>query len=358
MIRVALLLLAVGLIVGLGFVIDAESRIAVDRSGGPPQPCLISAPGRIEGATQEIGLRFLLTGRIDKIPAKEGQSVAAGDVLMQLEDSQYRHELALASAELRLAEAELQRLINGAREQERREAKALCEAKQAELEQARLAWDRARELLRLHAESQEEADNRRTRFATLTAELEAAKSHLELIEAPARPDEVLIAQAKVEAAKARRDLATTQLDRTSLRAPSAGKILMINAEPGELTGPEAAEPVLVMVDTSKPQVRAFIEELDAPRVRCGMRAKITVDGLPGQEFEGRVARVSPQMTRKRLFSDDPAERYDTKAREVWIALAPCESDALVVGLRVDVMIDPQAGSGAEQETATVANHRP
>ena len=84
--------------------------------------------------------------------------------------------------------------------------------------------------------------------------------------------------------------------------------------------------------------RAFVEELDAPRVELGMPARITADGLAG-ELRGRVIRLSPRMSRKRLWSDDPAERYDTKTREVWIELDEAE-EGLVVGLRVDATLEP------------------
>jgi hypothetical protein len=87
-------------------------------------------------------------------------------------------------------------------------------------------------------------------------------------------------------------------------------------------------------------VRAFVEELDAPRVALGMKAVVVADGLPDQQLLGQISKLSPRMTAKQIWSDDPAERYDTKAREVWIDLKT--SSPLVVGLRVDVRIDAGA----------------
>ena len=321
----------------LGFVIDAQSRIPVERPAEPTGPQPIFAPGRIEGATPEIELRFRLAGRVDAILVAEGQPVQKGDVLARLDPAEHQHEVALAQAELDLAEAQLERLLNGPRPQERAEARALHQAKQAELERAQLTWERIRELRDSRAVSQQDADNQRTLVSSLTAELEAAKSRVELLEAPARPDEVVMAEARIAAAQARLELARVQFDRTMLRAPSAGQILEIDAEPGELTGPDSPEPVIVLVDTTKCQVRAFVEELDAPRVQVGMPATITADGLP-DPLHGRVTRLSPRMTPKSLWSDDPAERYDTKTREVWIELENAQN--LVVGLRVDVEVEP------------------
>ena len=64
------------------------------------------------------------------------------------------------------------------------------------------------------------------------------------------------------------------------------------------------------------------------------------------------------MTGKKIWSDDPAERFDTKVREVWIELEP-EIGELVVGLRVDVLIDVNAetsSSGKLRVTSSTAFH--
>ena len=105
-----------------------------------------------------------------------------------------------------------------------------------------------------------------------------------------------------------------------------------------MAGPESPQPSIIIADTSRFFVRAFVEELDAPRVQLGMMATVAADGLPGKEFHGRVTRLSPRMDHKQLWSNHPTERFDAKMREVWIELDDAES--LVIGLRVDVTIDP------------------
>ena len=337
MIRFVALIAGVGLVGVLGFVIDAQSRVPVVRQEIPPGQHAIFANGRVEGATQEIDLRPQLAGRVDEILVQEGQIVRQGDALLRLDDQQYRQEVALATAEVGLADARLQRLVNGARPQEIAEAAALHGAKLASLELAELSWQRTSKLRRANAVTQEEADRDRIAVATLQGEVAAAKARLDLLQAPARADEVRMEQARVQAAKARLELARVQLERTRLKAPCGAQVLKIDAEVGELTGPDSAEPVAILADTSTIRVRAFVEEMDAPRVQVGMPATVVTDGLPGVEFKGRVYRVSPRMSRKELWSDHPAERYDTKTRELWIELE--QAQGLVVGLRVDVVID-------------------
>jgi len=334
---------AAALVAVLGFVIDAQSRTPVVHPRLDPATLSIYAPGRVEGASPETELRPQLAGRVVRVLVADGDLVEEGQLLVELDESQYRCAVALAAAEVELAEAQLERLLNGAHHEERSEAAALFRAKQAELERARLAWKRLDELRQAQAISQQEADNQRTLVEALQGEVAAAKARLDHLEAAARPDDVRIAQARIAAARARWELAKVDLARCELRAPMRGEILDVGVEAGELSGPAAEEPAVVMADTiSGPlRVRAFVEELDAPRVKIGMTAAVTADGLPGRQFRGRVVRLSPRMGRKQIWSDRPTERFDTKTREVWIELD--SGEGLVVGLPVDVVIEPKAG---------------
>ena len=329
-------------IVGLGVAIDAQSRAPTDRPRPDAGSRLICASGRIEGATPEIKLRPQLAGRVVKISVKEGQFVQAGEVLLELDDAEYVQQIAMAGAELHLAEAQLERLVHGAHPKQRAEAAALYRAKLAELDRARLTWQRIDALRGTQAVAEQEADNHRTLVAGLAAEAEAAEAHLQWLDSPARADEVQIETARVEAAKARWNLAKVQLERTKLRAPLAGQVLKADIEIGELAGPASPEPAFIVADTTRCRVRAFVEEMDARDVRVGMAARVTADGQHGRELRGRIVRLSPRMDDKGLWNDHPAERLDTKTREVWIEL---DDPLSVVGLRVEVVIDPSSLPG-------------
>jgi multidrug resistance efflux pump len=324
-------------IVGLSVAVDFQSRPTEERHRADGAARLICASGRFEGATPEIKLRPQLAGRIAKIAVKEGQFVKSGDVLLELDDSELVQEVAVAEAELHLAEAQLERLVHGAHAKQRAEAAALYQAKLAELERANLTWKRIEDLLRTATVTQQEADNQRTLVATLTAEAEAAHAHLQLLDSPAREDEVKIETARVQQAKSQWKLANVQLDRARVRSPIDGQILKIGTESGELAGPTSPEPAIIIADTSRGFVRAFVEEMDAREVHAGMKATITAEGQHGKELRGRVVRLSPRMEDKSFRTDRPAERLDAKTREVWIEL---DEQPSVVGLRVDVVIDP------------------
>jgi HlyD family secretion protein len=143
------------------------------------------------------------------------------------------------------------------------------------------------------------------------------------------------AEARISAAAAEVDLAKIGLSKTELRAPCRGQVLAVHGEPGELTAPDSKLPVVILSDTSTIRVRAYVEELDAPRVKLNALAHVTADGLPGVSYTGHVVSLSPCMEKKSWTDDRPNEIYDTKTREVVVELQ--NSPDLIVGLRVDVV---------------------
>jgi multidrug resistance efflux pump len=312
----------------------------------------IFAPGVVEGAGRQIDLRLEVAGRVAQVAVKEGDFVDEGALLVQLDDATQRHQLAILKAELAGAEAQLQRLENGAHPQEREEAKALLAAREARLKHAELERDRAQRLVEHSAGAAQELARWQAEVNALQAEVLAAKAHLELLLAPPRDDELAAAKARVDAARARVELAETELRRTRLLAPVAGEVLAVHCEVGERIDLTDPQPVVVLADTRRRRVRAFVEELDAVRVRLKMPAKVTADGLPGKVFHGQVVEIMPRMTFKQVWSDRPGERYDAKTREVVVELAEpgvptslalqnaSEEGDLVYGLLVEVELLP------------------
>ncbi|MHB0956071.1 MAG: HlyD family secretion protein [Pirellulaceae bacterium] len=338
MIKYLITIATVGSIIFLGMSINSSSRTEAVHSDMSDEPTAIYASGRVEGATKEINLRPQLPGRVAEILVHESSPVTADQPLMRIDDREYRHAVSLARAELQSAEAKLQRLVNGARVHERREAEALWKGKSAELERARLQWKRVRNLRAGNAVTEQEADDQRLEVTALEAAVEAARARYELLESPARPDEVQMAEAAIAAAQAKLEVAQLQLSRAQLLTPVAGQIVLINAKVGELVGPDMTEPAMVVADTHRCRIRAFVEEYDAPRVHLGMTATISTDGIAGKNFRGTVSQLSPRMDRKHHWTDAANEQFDTKTREIWIDLE--QANPMVLGLRVDVVIHP------------------
>ena len=312
----------------------------------------ILAIGRIEGATPEIEIRPRVSGRIVKVLVRPGQFVEPGQVLLHLDDRLFRQDATIAAAQLDGAEAQLQRLHDGPRGERRAELAALCRAKEAELEVAHVHLGRIQKLGQAGAVSQETVDRPEARVVVLTAETHAARARLELSQAAPRPAEIRIAEARIQVARARLEMARVQLRRTRPVAPRHGQILDVEAMVGELTGPNAKQPAVILADTTETQVRAFVDEKDAVRVSAGMKARIVADGAAGHEFRGRVTRVRPRMEPKRFSSDNPAERFDVDTREIWITLETTEPP--LVGLRVRVILDTDLPADTDTESAGLA----
>lgn len=118
-------------------------------------------------------------------------------------------------------------------------------------------------------------------------------------EAKARQAACRAAQANAAVSAARIDAARAGIERTLLRAPFAGVVAELTGELGEFVTPSPpgipTPPAIDLVDDSCLYVTAPIDEVDAPRIRTGMPARITLDAFPGKHFQGRVRRVAPYV---------------------------------------------------------------
>jgi multidrug resistance efflux pump len=299
-------------------------------------PGWVAANGVVEGARPETALRPEVVGTVAAIKFRENEAVAAGAVMAELHNATQKHHVALARAEVHIARAELKRLRNGERREKRSSLAAAERAQEVVYRQAAAEYKRARRLGGSRSISQEELDNSYFKMLRAEAELKRLRAEHALVEAAARSDEVEAAEARVAAAEARLRLAEAELAKTCLRAPYAGRVLQVYAEPGELAGPTSAQPILLLADLSRRRVRAFVEELDAPRVRVGQQATVTVDSLPGKQFTGTVRLVLPRMGKRSLQTDAPGEYKDLYFREVLIDLKA--GDELPINMRVQTRI--------------------
>jgi multidrug resistance efflux pump len=299
----------------------------------------VTANGVVEGARPEVALRPEITGTIASITYRENREVAAGEVLVELANEPQKQQVDLAEADAAVAKAELDRLRNGEHPHKRAAARALEDSKRAWYLQAKKEWERAKRLLERKAISQEQYDTAYFRMLQAKADMEKAAAERAFAEAPARADEEAAAVGRLKAARAKLRLARAELAKTRLRAPYRGRVLRVYAEPGEQASPASAQPVMLFADLSKRCVRAFVEELDAARIRAGRKAVITCDGLPGKEFQGTVRDVLPRMGKRTLQTDAPEEYKDVYFREVVIEVAGGEE--LLLNLQVRVRIQVQ-----------------
>ena len=198
-------------------------------------------------------------GRVIELPYAKGERVAAGALLLRLDDSVQRAQVRLAEEDGRVA---------GARADE-----ACLAAELAERE-----YRRGSALEADGITSAQLIDTLATERDRTTAACRAARAALD--------------QSKAQLALARAQLALTEV-----RAPFAGLLAERSVELGEWITPAPVgipiAPVLDLLDPSSVYVSAPIDEVDAERVRAGQPVRLTVDSRPGETFAGAVARVAP-----------------------------------------------------------------
>ena len=147
------------------------------------------------------------------------------------------------------------------------------------------------------------------------------------------------ARATAEVSKAKLVVIQAELERTRLSAPFAGIVAEVNGEIGEFVTPSPVgiptPPAGDLMDISCLYVSAPIDEVDAPRIRVAMRAKITLDALSGEVFEGKVKRIAPYV----LEVEKQARTVDVEVD--FVCQQNCENMLPGYSADIEVILDEQ-----------------
>lgn len=306
----------------------------------------VAAGGLVEPASEERVIIPQLSGRLARVLIDEGDSVVAGQLLAEIENSEYRAAVAAAEAQVALRSAEHERLRNGARTEEIDQAAAVLAAAAAQERLAAAEATRRRSIAERGLISIEQREQADAQAAATRAERERAAAALALLKAGARREDLAAAEAALAAAVADRDRAAALLEKSLIRSPIDGTVLKRDQREGETVVALAPIPLARIGDLRRLQVRADVDELDIARIRVGQDAYVSSDAFPGQRFAGRVAHVSRRMGPRNQTSGDPAEKQDAKILEALITLDG--QPPLPVGLRVDVFVATPARTAGER----------
>lgn len=250
----------------------------------------IFVSGTIE-AHQSL-LSFKMQGRIVELKVEEGQRVEAGEVLARLDDTDFRQQVELEEATLRVREATLALVEAGPRRQDIQAARQLVRDAEAEVELRRLDFQRAERLFARDVIPEQERDRARTALERAEATLARVREQLSALEEGSREEEIRIARTQVQQSRAALDLARIRLGHTVLTAPRAGVILVRQAELGEVVA--AGTPVVTLADLENVWLRAYISETDLGRIRWGQAVEVTTDTYPGKIYPGRISFISSE----------------------------------------------------------------
>jgi len=259
-----LLLLAVGLAVVLRFTVLRPDPVPVQVAPveiARVEATITNSKAGTVRARRRARLSAEVGGRIVELRYREGDRVAAGDVLVRLADATPRSQLALAEEGLQVSRAH---------------AKEACIGR----DRASREFERKRTLAEQAIVSADILD-------ALQSAYEAAKASCTAL------------RAEVERAQTRIFAANEELAKYAVRAPFDSVIAEQNVEIGEWVTPSppllTAPAIVDVLDPASVYVSAPMDEVDSAKIRVDQRAIVTVDSRPGQSFPGRVVRVAPYV---------------------------------------------------------------
>jgi HlyD family secretion protein len=230
---------------------------------------------------------------ITQLPIAEGTLVNAGDLLIQLDDRRQLALVAKAQASLASAEANLNKLQNGARTEDIAAARSQVKGAEAQSQEAQKTFARAETLVSKKLAGAAELDSARAKRDSAQAQLEQARENLLLLTNGTREEDLQQAEAQVALAKAAFDLEQHNLAELSIRATRPGLLDHLPKHLGERTS--IGEAVVTLLDASAPYARIYVPETHRLKVTAGQVLKVHVDGLD-----------EPQSGTLRWISQDPA----------------------------------------------------
>ena len=303
----------------------------------------------------EVDLSFKVAGKLTELNVREGDWVKKGDIIARLDaaqlmqqlardeaaivnaQSQYQQlqtsieyqratlesDVAVRRAELNQAQAKLDELLAGSRQQEIQQAQAAVNDAVAWNDAARQDWDRAQTLYKNEDISTSQYDQARAKYDSTQAQLRQAQERFALVKEGPRKEEIEGAKAAVvrgqaavrqaeanrlelqrkeqelaarrsdiDKARAQVGITKTQIDDTVIAAPIDAVIQVKSAEVGEVLA--AGTTVVSLGDLDHPWLRAYINETDLGRVKLNQEARLKTDSFPNKSYMGRISFISPE----------------------------------------------------------------
>lgn len=264
----------------------------------------VKAPGKIEPKTQ-VKISADVPGKVIHLAVEEGDQVRRGQLLLQLDDTQYRAtwnqtRATLASARARLTDARASLKVaedNYVRQRSLFEQKLLSQAE----------WDRA------------------------TAAVESARSAS------------ATAQEEVARAEAALSASADNLSKCRFVAPFDGVVSALNVEQGEIvmigTMNNPGTQIMAVSDLSRMLVRADVDEADIVDIRHGQKAKITVDALPDTSFSATVMEIG--NTAKRSATGGSEGQTNFEVQVVFDQTVPEVRPGMTADVEIDTGTHPK-----------------
>lgn len=261
----------------------------------------VAATGLLEALSENVSVGVPVPGLVTRVFAEVSAKVKKGDPLFAMDDRELQAMTGVQKAAVDVARANL-------------------EVARAELTKAQDMLDRLKGVTDQRAISQDDLRNRANDVLVAKAETTASEAALASAQASQRQTEML-------------------LDRLTVRAPRDGTVIQVNSREGEYASPGAKNAPMVLGDLEQLQVRADVDEQNAPRVRPGSAAKAYIKGDTVNAIPLTFVRIEPFVIPKQSLTGSSTERVDTRVLQVIFSLQRPADKPLYVGQQVDVFID-------------------
>src|SRR6266851_6827376 len=254
-----------------------------------------------------INVNSKVTGRLKWIGVEKGDLVKEGQVLVRLEDEEFRAQYNQARGSADSARAYLQELQHGSRPEEIAQTQHNLDEARATLANDKLTLDRTRDLANQGVVSRQALDDATAKFDADQQRVNSLEKVAQLSKIGPRAEEIDRAKGAVTQAEGQAAYAKSLLDATVIRAPVSGTILDRTAEKGELItaqfasaaagGPQGS--VVSLADLNDIQADLDIAQDDFSKLGPHTRAVVTVDAFPDRKWDGVIAEISPLANRQK-----------------------------------------------------------
>jgi len=243
-----------------------------------------------------------VTGRVAWIGVEKGDKVKEGQVLVRLEDQEFRAQYDQQRGAAESARAQLEELQHGSRPEEIQQTEHNLSEARATAANDKITLDRTKNLFDQGVVSKQALDDATAKYEASEQRVHSLEQSHQLSKIGPRVEAIARAKGSVIQAEGQAAYAKSQLDATVIRAPITGTILDRSVEKGELlTGQfaSAARPVFSLANLEDIQADLDIAQDDFAKLTPHQKAVVTVDAFPDLKWDGVIAEVSPEANRQK-----------------------------------------------------------
>src|SRR5215469_1784338 len=281
-------------------------RAAAEGGDMPAGSVVLTATGYVV-AHHTINVNSKVTGRVKWIGVEKGDKVKEGQVLVRLEDDEFRAQYEQAVGAAESARAYLEELQHGSRPEEIAQAQHNLDEARATAANDKITLDRTHDLYAQGVDSKQALDDAQAKYDSDQQRANSLNQTFQLSKIGPRPEEIARAKGQLTQAEGQEAYAKSLLEATLIRAPVAGTILDRTAEKGELItaqfassaegGPQGS--VVSLADLKDIQADLDIAQDDFAKLTPHQKAVVSVDAFPDLHWNGVIAEVSPQANRQK-----------------------------------------------------------